>query len=150
MIKYILFIIYIIWIIISHEIIHYLVAVYYGYNPRFALLPNKKYGRKLERVLNFGLPFPSVRVKNVNSYRHAYVLLITPFPFGLVTIFLGIVFMTANIKAVENLYIWLYICFGFSLFATWIMSFGDIRTIKVLQKEEKNIVGWFKRLDDIK
>jgi len=128
---------------------HYLVAIYYGYNAQFTLFSNKKYGRRLERILNFGLPFPGVKVEHVNSYRHAYVMMIAPFPFGLVTIFFCIVSLTASIKTIGYLSAWLYLCFAFSLFATYLMSFGDLRTIKSLQREEKNITNWFKRMDEI-
>lgn len=150
LIKAIIFICYIIWIIISHELMHYFTASHLGYNPKLCLIPNKKFKGKIERILNLGLPFPAVRTKNVNTYKDAYLMLLSPMPFGLVTIFLCIVSMTANIKSIEHLYVWLSLCFIVSLVATYFMSFGDFRIVKSLQQEEKNITNWFKRMDDIK
>jgi len=144
MIKMIISIIFIIWIMVQHELVHYYVAKYFKCDAKILIVKNKKVKSKLLRMINMGLPFPAVKIDNIRTYRQLNWIMIAPIPFGIANAFLLLVFMTANPKITSDLVLgWLLMCFDAAFIFALFFSLGDFMILHTQHKIRRNTRDWF-------
>ena len=144
MIEIIIDILFLALIVIQHELVHYFVARYYKINARIKLTKNKEINNKVLRILNLGLPFPSVKLNDIENYKQLNVTLLAPLPFGFINAANYLILTTASDKTIQIFDWWITICLIFAFSFSVFLSSGDLLELYTQYKIRDNIAYWFK------
>ncbi len=130
-------------LLLVHEMAHYFAARYYKLEAEFKLSGSKKIKSIWLRILNMGLPFPSVYIKNIENYDQLNVTCLAPIPFCFVITTSYLMLSTFN-PGGNGIY-WFPNCIVWGLFFTLLMSTGDLQIINEWYRIKRNIRVWYEK-----